>query len=413
MQDKELYSQILGITQPWTVVDVSLNLPGKQVIVSIQRDPKNVLACPMCEEPCAGYDTKVRSWRHLDTCQLQTVLKAEVPRASCSVHGVHQIKVPWGEPGSPFTAMFEAMVIAWLRAGSIKDVAQLVGLTWDQVDGVMERAVRRGLERRKDKPIRLLGLDETSYQKHHEYVTILLDRERNVVVEVLDDRLKNTLADWPQSRPSSHVQAIENITMDMWPAYINALLENVPGADSKICFDRFHVAGHFSKALDLVRSEEHRELRKLLGKSPLLRTKHHWLRNSRNIDNRSRRTFFALTKTKLRTARAWAIKETAASLWSYVRKGSAQKAWECLLSWIARCRLLPIVKVGQMVREHLWGILNAIMHQANNAMSEAKNAGIQKIKARACGFRSRARFRRAILFHFGGLDLMPSLSAFW
>jgi transposase len=120
-----------------------------------------------------------------------------------------------------------------------------------------------------------------------------------------------------------------------------------------------------------------------------------------------------LTKTKLRTARAWAIKETAASLWSYVKQGSAEKAWQCLLSWIARCRLSPVVKVGQMVREHLWEILNAIMHKANNAMSEAKNAGIQKIKARACGFRSRARFRRAILYHFGGLNLMPELSAFW
>ena len=408
MQDKDLYRQILGIGHPWDVVDVRLDLPGKQVVVRVQIDPKVVLACPECGEPCAGYDSRRRQWRHLDTCQLQTVLDADVPRIECKTHGVHQIKVPWAEPGSPFTAMFEAMVIAWLRAATTSAVAKLVGLTWDHVDGIMERAVRRGLDRREQQPIKHLGLDETSYQKRHEYVTILLDRESNVVVDVLDDRVKRTLMEWLESRPAGHLEAIETITMDMWRPYITALLSQVPKADEKICFDRFHVASHFSKALDVVRSEEHRDMRHRLHRSPLTRTKHHWLRNASNIDNRSRRSFMALTRTKLRTSRAWAIKETAASLWHYARRGSAQKAWDGLLSWIRRCRLAPVIKVGKLVREHLWGILNAVITKATNAMGEAKNAGIQKIKARACGFRSRERFRRAILFHFGGLDLMPA-----
>jgi hypothetical protein len=76
MQDKDLYSQILGISRPWTVAEVNLDLPGKQVVVRIQRDAAEVLACPTCGEPCPGYDSKPRRWRHLDTCQLQTILEA-------------------------------------------------------------------------------------------------------------------------------------------------------------------------------------------------------------------------------------------------------------------------------------------------------------------------------------------------
>ena len=64
-------------------------------------------------------------------------------------------------------------------------------------------------------------------------------------------------------------------------------------------------------------------------------------------------------------------------------------------------------KVGKMVRQYFWGIINAIVAGVSNAMAEAKNARIQRIKNMACGFRNRKRFRMAILFHLGGLNLMP------
>jgi transposase len=67
-----------------------------------------------------------------------------------------------------------------------------------------------------------------------------------------------------------------------------------------------------------------------------------------------------------------------------------------------------MIKVGRTVKTHLWGILNAVQLKATNAIAESINATIQKIKARACGFRNRARLRTAILFHKGGLSFMPA-----
>lgn len=407
MNDTALYQQILGVTNPWIVRNVNLSMKSLSIEVLVEYALDSETFCPTCGASCSRYDHQKRSWRHLDTCQLQTIVTSDVPRVECKEHGIHQIEVPWAENNSRLTALFEALVIRCLMEMSVKGVAELLGLSWDQVAGVQERAVIRGMNRREEKPVTALAVDETSFQKHHEYVTVLVDRDENVVLDVLDDRKAETLGEWLENRPETHREAIETITMDMWDPFLLALKTKIPEAERKICFDRYHVAQHFGKAVDKIRAQEHRGFLKEDGDSPLVGTKHEWLKNSGRIDNRSRREFMALTKMKLKTARAWAIKETAASLWDYQYRGIAENRWHHLLGWIWRCRLDPMIKVGRMIKRYLWGILNAIEYSVTNAIAEGVNSRIQWIKAQACGYRNRARFRNAILFHLGGLNLMP------
>jgi transposase len=132
----------LGIEDPWLVEDVELDREQGEVRVVLRHRPGR-LECPECGARCAGYDSRPRRWRHLDTCQFRTILVAPVPRVECPEHGVHQIKVPWGEPGSRFTALFEALVIDWLKEASISAVARLLGMDWDEVSGIMERTLPR------------------------------------------------------------------------------------------------------------------------------------------------------------------------------------------------------------------------------------------------------------------------------
>jgi len=406
MQDKELYQQLLGLKAPWTVEEVELRMQESTVRVRVGHEPGARFVCPECAEQCPTHDHRHRRWRHLDTCGFTTLIEAEVPRIRCEQHGVRQIQVPWAEAGSQFTALFEAMAISWLAACALSEVAEKLRISWDEAWGIMSRAVDRGLERRESTPIRQLAIDETSFQKRHEYVTVLTDAERGVVVDVLEDRKKRTLKHWLQTNKPILAQA-QAISMDMWDPYINAVKEEIEQGQSKICFDRFHVASHLGKALDKVRASEHRMLSRE-GSSPLTKTKHEWLRSKANGGYKDKRAFLRLTRMKLKTARAWRIKEAANRLWSYSYRAVAERNWKALLGWIARCRLEPMIKVGRMIRTHLWGILNAIMHRATNAIAESINATIQKIKARACGFRNRSRFRTAILFHKGGLSMMPS-----
>jgi transposase len=408
MQDIELYTKVLGVKPPWVISGVGLDLKQRTVTISVSYDTSVPVACPVCQGQASIYDHQKRRWRHLDTCQLSTLIECEVPRASCEDHGVKQLPVAWAEANGHFTALFEALAISWLKEASIAGVAQLLHLSWDEVAGIQQRAVNRGLKRRRKQPLKQIAIDETSFQKRHEYVTVILDRSRDVVIDVLDDRKAETLGGWLRDRPAHHLASVESVTMDMWDPFIKAVTDCIPEAGKKICFDRYHVAQHFGKALDKVRAQENRWFIQTQGASPLNGTKYDWQRNSGRTDNRGRREFMGLSRLNLKTARAWAIKETAAQLWDYCYRGAAEKAWSELLGWIARCRLEPVKRVGRMVRQYFWGIMNAIIAGVSNAMAEAKNARIQRIKNMACGFRNRKRFRMAILFHLGGLKLMPA-----
>ncbi len=83
-----------------------------------------------------------------------------MPRVECPEHGVLTVKVPWGEPGSGFTALFEALVIDWLKEASIQAVSRQLKLSWNAIDGIMQRAVSRGMERRKAVSPERIGVDE-------------------------------------------------------------------------------------------------------------------------------------------------------------------------------------------------------------------------------------------------------------
>ncbi|EDM74265.1 transposase [Plesiocystis pacifica SIR-1] len=407
MRDRDLYAKLLGIEDPWYVRDVDPRLEAGEVEIFISRDERAELPCPVCGAAAGRYDTRTRTWRHLDTMQYKTLLTAEVPRVKCAEHGVKQLKVPWAEPGSRFTAMFEALVIDWLKEASVSAVARMLRMTWDEVDGVMTRAVARGLERRQSQPLRNIGIDETSFQKRHEYVTVVYDCDRKHVIDVLDNRRQFDLEEFYFGTPLEHLQSLESVSMDMWGPYVQATLIHVPDAERKIAFDRFHVAKHINDGVNKVRVDEHAELREL-GDRTLTGTRYLWLKNPENMTAKSRLRFEALRGSSLRVARAWAMKEAARQLWSYERRGWARRAWKRLIGWMARSRLPPMVKVGRTLRAHLWGIVNAIVLGATNASLEAVNSKIQALKKRACGYRSRARFRSAILFHCGGLELYPS-----
>ncbi len=407
VRDRDLYAKLLGIEDPWYVRDVDPRLEDKEVEIFISLDERAELACPLCGARSSRYDARKRTWRHLDTMQYRTLLTAEVPRVECGEHGVKQLKVPWAEPGSRFTALFEALVIDWLGEASTSAVARLLRMSWDEVDGVMARAVDRGLERREAQPLHHIGIDETSFQKRHEYVTVIYDRERSRVVEVLDGRTQRAVEDFYWDTPIEHLVTLKSISMDMWRPYIEATRLHVPDADEKIAFDRFHVAKHLGDAVNKVRIEEHAELL-AVGDDALKGTRYLWLQNPENMKPSRRTRFEQLLHSSLRVARAWAMKETARGLWSYETRGWARRAWRRLLGWMARSRLAPMVKAGRTLRAHLWGILNAVVLGVSNASLEAVNAKIQALKKRACGYRNRARFRRAILFHCGDLELYPS-----
>jgi len=392
--------------RPWKVTSVNVSLVDDEVEVQVQHGGGK-LKCPKCGQVCPGYDRRSRRWRHLDTCQLKTLLIADVPRVECKEHGVVTVEVPWAEPGSGFTALFEALVIDWLKTAAVSAVAERLRLSWNAVDGIMQRAVRRGLSRRKALQPKRLSVDETAYRKGHDYITVVTDQESGTVLHVAEDRLTTSLGSFYEQLDEDQLNGIEVVCMDMWPAYIKATREAIKGADLKIAFDRFHVAQYLGKGVDQVRRDEHRQLLKD-GDQQLKGSKYQWLRNPTNMDWHQRRAFTSLRQSSLKTARAWAMKEFAANLWHYEHRTWALKGWKRLLNWMVRSRLAPMKKVAATLKNHLWGIINAVVLKADNSHAESINSRIKTVKTRARGFRNKRRFRDAIYFHLGGLELYPA-----
>ncbi len=208
------YEQLLGLEPPWRIQEVDLDHDATEVRIRIALTTRGRLRCPVCQALCGRHDHRTRRWRHLDTMQYTTILEAEVPRVRCQEHGVHQIEVSWAEENSRYTALFEALVIGWLHETSTLAVARQLRLSWDQVAGIQARAVRRGLARRVRRSPTAIGVDETSFQKRHEYVTVVNDLDEGVVLHVADNRRQEVLESYFEDLGPKGCAALENIAMD-------------------------------------------------------------------------------------------------------------------------------------------------------------------------------------------------------
>lgn len=411
MDDRALYATILGVQEPWQVERVDLRATEKAVHIWVSERVGSQFTCPECQAAAPIYDHVERQWRHLDTCQFTTQLHAAVPRVDCPSHGVKTIPVPWAERGSHFTLLFERLAIAWLREATPLAVARLLGLSWEQANGIVERAVRRGLLRRPSAAAVRIGIDEHSYLKPHQYVTMVVDLDRRVVLDVADDRRQETLEPYFQNLTPEERAAITAIAMDMWDPYLKTIRAWVPNAEQKVVFDKFHVMRMAAFAVDQVRAREQKELR-ARGDRRLTGTKYLWLKNPANLDRLSaaaRRQFGHLKRSSLKAARAWAIKESFRKLWEYRSIPAARAFFKQWLRWAKRSRLRAMIYFAGIIERRLENILTYLTHHITNAVSEGLNAKIQWIKYSSRGFRNRDRFKLAIMFHLGGLDLEPRI----
>ena len=378
------YSLLLGLDAAWEVSDVSLSLEGKCVEILVTHKG-GAVTCPECEGECSIADhAPERTWRHLDTMQFETRLRARAPRANCKACGVKTTAAPWAGKHSRFTLMFEALAMEVIQAcGNVKAAAELLGLDWDSVHRIMERAVERGLARRELESVRYAGLDEKSFRRGHNYISLLVDLTGSRVLEVVEGRTEEAADSLWETLPDEQKEQIEAVAVDMWPAYTDSIQTNAEQAE--IVHDRFHISKHLNEAVDQVRRQEHKALKKT-GDERLTGSKQLWLFNPENIRDDRWLKFEALKDQELKTSRAWAVKEQFRWLWEYRYAGNARKFFNRWYGWAARSRLKPIIKVAKMLKRHLENILTYFRHRITNAMSEGFNSRIQSIKSQARGF---------------------------
>ncbi len=406
MRDTELLRGLLRVEDPWDVTESKLDLERGRVDVRLEwRGPGH---CPMCGRECAKHDHRERVWRDLGLCGDQLYLHALVPRVDCPEHGVLTVTVPWSVGRSEYTERFERIAIALLLEMSVAAVARRMGISWDQVDSIMLRAVERGRKRQQPRLVRHIGIDEKAVKKRHRYFTIVSDLDAGEVLWVGRGRKRESIDAFWAGLSREQLDAVEAVAMDMWAPYFESTMKYVPDAARKIVFDRFHVTAYLTKAVDLTRREMMRD--RTLDRTALKGTKYSWLRSVNNMDRRDRRELSDLRNQYKRLGRAWALKESFAEFWKYRRESSARNFFRGWFHWATHSRLPELISVAYTIKRHFDNIITYIRKPISNAAAEGINSKIQMIKYRARGYRNETRFATAILFHCGGLDLLPTHS---
>lgn len=400
------YGQMLNLSDPWFVSAIDLDTDNLKLTIRVKTPKGTKLPCPACGKACPKEDHREeRMWRHLDAMQFETFIICRTPRVKCPEHGILSAAVPWAGSYSRFTALFEKFAIDVLQsAKSVKAAMGLLRLSWDQVHEIQKRAVRRGLERRKDEPVKHAGIDEKNFLKGHSYVSLLTDLDQGRVLELAPNRDETAARTLLGSLSDKQQEAVEAAAMDMWPAFMAAARGILPDAD--IVHDKYHVATYLGKAVDSVRKKENRMLAKN-GSHILKNTKYLWLTNPENWDADDRNDFRRMAVDELKVGRAWSIKEAFRHFWNYRYRGSAASFFRRWYYWATHSRLKPVIEAAKTLKRHFDGIMNYLKHHVTNAVTEGLNSKIQSIKANARGFRNFQNYRIAILFHCGKLSIYP------
>lgn len=327
--------------------------------------------------------------------QFQTIIHCRIPRVQCSEHGIKSIDIPWAEPGSRFTALFERLAIDVLLACLNQTKAkELLRLSWDEVHHIQGKAVSRGLSRRGSGDLKYLGVDEKSFLKGHRYATVVSDLVNSRVIDVAQDRKEESSATILEAMPEGQRGEIAAVAVDMWEPYQNALESLLPEAD--IVHDKFHIAGPIGEAVDAVRKVEHKALLKE-GAEDLKGTTYLWLKKPARWSDEERAQFEELKAQGLKVGRAWALKAMFSEVWGYSYEKSARKFFRKWFWWATHAGLKPMAEVAKLLKRHLDNILTYLKHRITNAVAEGLNSKIQQVKS-ARGFRNFENFSIASAF---------------
>lgn len=402
MRFKMLLRQLLGLEYT-RVVSVEFVDDGLLVDVApTWRKPR----CSGCGHSCRGYDRqRGRRWRHLDLAGMKFHLRYGTRRVDCPRCGVTVEYVPWADVGSWFTRPFEDHAGYLAQRCDKTTVRKLMRVAWTTVGDIIERVVKRHQRGDLLDGLTHIGVDELSYRRHHEYVTVVVDHVAGGIIWAHKGKNADTLKAFFAELGAERVAKLEAVTIDMSAAYIKAVTEASPQA--QIIFDRFHVQRLAHNALDEVRRDEVRKAPTTDDRKALKGTRWPLLRRAWNLKDLEVCKVAALTRANRRLFRAYLLKESLAAILDGKQVHVARRKLGEWISWAFRSQLAPFRRLAATIRRHLDGILAYVRSRLSNGRTEALNGKARTITRRAYGLHSASALIALLKLCCSGMDLEP------
>ena len=399
MENSQLLETALGITAPWHIERIEFDPKEKQLDIHINFKRGATFPSTVSDGEYKVYDTKSKTWRHLNFFEHECYLHCRTPRIKTE-SGIELISPPWAGKQPGFTLLFEALTIELCRHMPVKCVSRIINVTDDRLWRLLDKYVESAHADEDFSKLRSIGMDETSRAKYHQYVTLFVDLKKNRTVYVAEGKGHETVADFAEDlmEHGGDPMNIKEVSCDMSPAFIKGVNASLP--EAQITFDKFHIVKLINTAVDEVRRQE-------VGSHQILRrARYVVLKNNGNLTESERIKLeeLSLSKLNLKTVRAMRIRESFQDIYN----APTEEVFEGLLNkwyfWATHCRLGPVIRVAKTIKAHWDGILEWKRSQINNGVLEGLNSVVQAAKAKARGFKTFKNFKIVVYLTTGKLN---------
>ena len=415
MTPEKLFHELLGLGLNWEVVESRFERTSGTVFLEIRETPKlwELVRCPEEGGLVFCYDhTEVLTWRHLNVFQHRCEITCRLPRGKCRQCGhIFRVRPPWEGLSTHFTKEFEAFALLLMREMPMSKLAEVVGETDTRLWRMLFRQVDAAYAEADFSNVCCVGVDEMSVRKGHEYISVFADLVRKRVLFATEGKDQETWIKFLAAleNHNGHRHSITQASMDMSQAYQRGVSENCRNA--QVVFDKFHVIKNANEAVDKVRRAEVRLGGKGVWES-LYKSQWLWRKNPENLTAEERARLAKIEDKNLGTAKAYQMRLVLQDIYRSPTAPTARRrfqVWCRWVRWVARfyqaSLLTSMVKLAQMIENHLAGILAHWKWGVTNAFMEGLNSVFSATKRKARGYRSTTHLITMLYFTAGKLRL--------
>jgi len=425
---QELFQLALNINDPWFVSDINFDIESKRLDVYIDFKKGSTFSYEYVEyktetkkemidniekdittkieisrenfDNLKAYDTKGKTWRHLNFFEHECHLHARVPRVKLPNGKTKLVKTPWEGLSNGFTLLFEALLMQLCQAMPVSKVAAITKTSDDKLWNMLDNYIGKTREYEDFKDVDAIGMDETSRAKGHEYITLFVDLKKRRTIFITEGKDNTTVKRFAKDfkEHNGDIERIKNVSCDMSPAFIKGVKENLPEAE--ITFDKFHILKIINEAVNSVRKQE------VATNNILKGTKYIWLKNYDNLTKKQKEQLDELTMSNMniKTMRAYNIRQSFQDIY----QANTQEKFITYLNkwyyWATHSRLEPIIKAAKTVKRHWDGIVKWYESRINNGILEGLNSVIQAAKSKARGYKTFKNYKIIVYLLTGKLD---------
>ena len=383
----DLFQKALGISDPWHIKSINFDADNKRLDIHVDFT-RGATFTDSDEEADTkkaykAYDTLQKTWRHLNFFQHECYLHARVPRIKRDDGRIRMISPPWSGVVSGFTLLFEALLVQLCKAMPVHSVSQITGVSDYKIWRLLDVYIGAAKFDEDLSGVNVLGMDETSVAKGHDYITLFVDLDERRTLHISEGKAAKTVTDFVEvlEEKGGTRHQIQKVSCDMSPAFIKGVREDLPAAE--ITFDKFHILKVINEGVDTVRREEAKT-------NPLLKgTRYIFLKNHEALTSKQKETReeLSLPKLNLKSIRAMRIRESFQQIYLADSIEEFQDLLKKWYFWATHSQLPPIIKAAKTIKNHWEGVVNWKKNQINNGLLEGLNSVLQAAKRKARGYK--------------------------